>query len=69
MTCGEQETIALMCMALGALGVPAVSRTGWQAGIIAEDCMQTLSGEVSGGDIRKAIAGWKSGGCSRISRG
>ena len=25
MTCGEQETIALMCMALDALGVPAIS--------------------------------------------
>ena len=36
MTCGEQETIALMCMALNALGVPAISRTGWQAGIITD---------------------------------
>ena len=31
MTCGEQETIALMTLALHALKVPAVSRTGWQA--------------------------------------
>ncbi|TVR47470.1 MAG: aspartate kinase [Puniceicoccaceae bacterium] len=31
---GEQETIALMAMALHALGVPATSRTGGQAGIL-----------------------------------
>ena len=36
MTCGEQETIALLCMALDSLDVPAVSRTGWQAGIMTE---------------------------------
>ena len=34
MTCGEQETIALLAMALDSLGVPAVSRTGWQAGCV-----------------------------------
>ncbi len=33
---GEQETIALMAMALHALGVPAVSRTGAQAGILTD---------------------------------
>jgi aspartate kinase len=33
---GEQETIALMAMALHALGVPAVSKTGAQAGIITD---------------------------------
>ena len=33
LTVGEQETIALTAMALHALGVPAVSRTGAQAGI------------------------------------
>jgi aspartate kinase len=33
---GEQETIALMAMALHALGVPAVSRTGSQAGIVTD---------------------------------
>ena len=34
MTCGEQETIALLCMALHAIDVPAISRTGWQVGIV-----------------------------------
>ncbi|MGH8018152.1 MAG: aspartate kinase [Opitutaceae bacterium] len=33
---GEQETIALTAMALHALGVPAVSQTGAQAGILTE---------------------------------
>lgn len=33
---GEQETIALMAMALHHLGVPAVSHTGAQAGILTE---------------------------------
>ena len=33
LTVGEQETIALTAMALHAIGVPAVSRTGAQAGI------------------------------------
>ena len=37
MTCGEQETIALLCMALDSLDVPAVSRTGWQAGSLPKD--------------------------------
>ena len=33
---GEQETIALTAMALQAIGVPAVSRTGAQAGILTD---------------------------------
>ena len=33
---GEQETIALMAMALHSLGVPAESRTGAQAGVITD---------------------------------
>jgi len=33
---GEQETIALTAMALHAIGVPAVSRTGAQAGILTD---------------------------------
>ncbi len=33
LTVGEQETIALMAIALHSIGVPAVSRTGAQAGI------------------------------------
>ena len=56
MTCGEQETIALMCMALGALDVPAVSRTGWQAGIVTEGLhSKSRIREVSGGDMRKQL--------------
>ena len=56
MTCGEQETIALMCMALNALGVPAISRTGWQAGIITDGLhAKSRIREVSGGDIRKQL--------------
>ena len=30
---GEQMSAGLMAMAIGALGIPAVSLTGWQAGI------------------------------------
>ena len=37
MSVGEQETIALTVMALHAIGVPAVSRTGAQAGIFTDD--------------------------------
>jgi len=33
---GEQMSAGLMAMAIGALGVPAVSLTGWQAGIHTE---------------------------------
>src|SRR5690606_18269997 len=33
---GEQETIALTAMALHSIGVPAVSRTGAQAGILTD---------------------------------
>ena len=56
MTCGEQETIALMTLALHALNVPAVSRTGWQAEIFTEG-IHTISRirEVKGGDIRKQL--------------
>ena len=56
MTCGEQETIALLCMALDSLDVPAVSRTGWQAGIITEGLHgKARIREVTGGDIRKQL--------------
>ena len=56
MTCGEQETIALLSMALNALSVPAVSRTGWQAGIITEGLhSKSRIREVQGGDIRKQL--------------
>ncbi len=33
---GEQMSAGLMAMALGALGLPAVSLTGWQAGILTD---------------------------------
>ena len=60
MTCGEQETIALLCMALDSLGVPAVSRTGWQAGIVTEGLHgKARIREVSGGDIRKQLRSGK----------
>jgi aspartate kinase len=36
LTTGEQTTIALLAMALGQKEIPAVSFTGWQAGIITE---------------------------------
>lgn len=36
LTTGEQVTIALLCMALQEKGCPAVSMTGWQAGIETE---------------------------------
>ncbi|MGI5977470.1 MAG: aspartate kinase [Candidatus Limivicinus sp.] len=34
LSCGEQQSAALLAMMLEALGAPAVSLTGWQAGII-----------------------------------
>ena len=56
MTCGEQETIALLCMALHAIDVPAVSRTGWQVGIVTEGLhAKSRIREVQGGDLRKQI--------------
>ena len=56
MTCGEQETIALLCMALHAIDVPAVSRTGWQVGILTEGLhAKARIREVQGGDLRKQV--------------
>lgn len=54
---GEQETIALTAIALQALDVPAVSRTGAQVGIIT-DCEHTKARivEINGGDIREQLA-------------
>lgn len=37
LSAGEQISAALMAMAIGALGYPAVSLTGWQAGIETDD--------------------------------
>ena len=36
-TTGEQQTAALLVMAMEELGLPAVSLTGWQAGILTDD--------------------------------
>lgn len=53
---GEQETIALTAMALHSLGVPAVSRTGAQAGIITDfNHTRARIIEVTGGDIPKQL--------------
>ncbi|MGA2052667.1 MAG: aspartate kinase [Opitutales bacterium] len=50
---GEQETVALTAIALQALGVSAVSRTGPQAGIITDsDHTRARILDVTGGDIR-----------------
>lgn len=56
LTVGEQETIALTAMALHALGVPAVSRTGKEAGILT-DLAHTRARitSISGGDIREQL--------------
>ena len=37
MACGEQLSAGLMAMAMEALGCPAVSLTGWQAGILTDE--------------------------------
>jgi len=36
MASGEQQSAGLMAMAIGSLGVPAVSLTGWQAGLVTD---------------------------------
>lgn len=53
---GEQETIALTSIALQALDVPAVSRTGAQAGILT-DSVHTKARllEIQGGDIKEQL--------------
>ena len=54
---GEQETIALMAMALHALGVPAESRTGAQAGVITNDShTKARILRVEGGDIPNLLS-------------
>ena len=57
---GEQETIALAAIALHAIGIPAVSRTGQQAGI-RTDGKHTRARivQVHGGDIRELLASGK----------
>jgi len=57
---GEQETIALTAMALHALDVPAVSRTGLQAGILTDPFhTRARITSISGGDIREQVAAGK----------
>ena len=56
MTVGEQETIALTTMALHALGVPAVSRTGPRAGFETDgNHMRARVQAITGGDIHKQL--------------
>ena len=56
LTVGEQETIALTAMALHAIGVPAVSRTGLQAGILTDPShTRARITRISGGDIRSQL--------------
>ncbi|MGB0413464.1 MAG: aspartate kinase [Coraliomargarita sp.] len=56
LTVGEQETIALTAMALHALGIPAVSRTGTQAGILTDpEHTRARITSISGGDIREQL--------------
>ncbi|MGB0290489.1 MAG: aspartate kinase [Opitutales bacterium] len=53
---GEQETIALTAMALHALGIPAVSRTGSQAGIETDPAhTRARILRITGGDIREQL--------------
>ena len=53
---GEQETIALTAMALHGLGVPAVSRTGPQVGIVTEGphCDARIA-YIQGGDVLEQL--------------
>ncbi|MBC2595698.1 aspartate kinase [Ruficoccus amylovorans] len=57
LACGEQETIALTAMALHALGIPAVSRLGYQAGF-RTDAAHTRARirDITGGDIPDRLA-------------
>jgi aspartate kinase len=56
LTVGEQETIALTAMALHALGVPAVSRTGSQAGILTDPShTRARITQISGGDLKAQL--------------
>ncbi len=56
MSLGEQETIALTVMALHAIGVPAISRTGAQAGIFTDDIhTRACITRISGGDLLQRL--------------
>ncbi len=56
LACGEQETIALMAMALESMGQKAVSRTGAQAGLFT-DSLHTKARivKITGGDILEKL--------------
>lgn len=57
LTVGEQETIALTAIALHALDVPAVSRTGGQAGIITDhEHTRARILKIDGHDLRDQLA-------------
>ena len=57
---GEQLSAALMAMAVGALGVPAVSLTGWQAGIATDETFGNANILGLGSDrIQKELAAGK----------
>ena len=54
---GEQMSAGLVAMAVGAMGVPAVSLTGWQAGIHTDGVHRNAKIlSVDGGRIRKELA-------------
>lgn len=60
LTVGEQETIALMTMALHQLDIPAISRTGKAAGILTDpNHTRARIKEISGGDIPKQLEAGK----------
>ncbi|WP_309387398.1 aspartate kinase [Cerasicoccus frondis] len=57
LACGEQETIALTAMALHALGQPAVSRLGHQAGFVTDgEHTRARIIDITGGDIHDRLA-------------
>lgn len=50
---GEQLSAGLMAMALGAMGCPAVSLTGWQAGLLTDDVHGNA--RITGLDARRIL--------------
>ena len=60
LTVGEQETIALMTMALHQLDIPAISRTGKAAGILTDpNHTRARIKDISGGDIPEQLEAGK----------
>lgn len=58
LTSGERVSMALVCMALAELGVPAASFTGSQAGIITDAAhTRAMILEIKGERVREALAG------------